>query len=148
VGKSAERLLIAAAKAAAETVPIRFVQIGSVSGRDITLSSAVLRSSAIELMGSGINSIPLERFVSAIGGVLQAAVPGDFQIAARPVPLSEVELAWPRDSFWRVLALDFQEKIRLEVCVFIPSQLPAESAGASAAISSAYFSAGVRGRRR
>jgi NADPH:quinone reductase-like Zn-dependent oxidoreductase len=97
-GKSAERILIAAAKAGAEAVPIRFVQIGSVSGPNITLPSAALRSSAIELMGSGINSIPRQRFVEAIGAVLQAAIPGGFQIATKVVPLSEVERAWSTDD--------------------------------------------------
>jgi NADPH:quinone reductase-like Zn-dependent oxidoreductase len=42
-GKSAERLLIAGAKAGPDAVPIRFVQIGSASGSDITLPSAALR---------------------------------------------------------------------------------------------------------
>jgi hypothetical protein len=88
---------IAGAKAGAEAVPIRFLQIGSVSGVDITLPSAVLRSSAIELMGSGIGSVPLERLIKAIGGLLQAPLPGGFAIAAKPVPLSEVEQAWPKD---------------------------------------------------
>jgi NADPH:quinone reductase-like Zn-dependent oxidoreductase len=97
-GKSAERLLIAAAKAGAEAMPIRFVQIGSVSGSNITLPSAVLRSSAIELMGSGINSIPRQRLVEAIGGVLQAAIPGGFQIATKTVPLPEVERVWSNDD--------------------------------------------------
>jgi NADPH:quinone reductase-like Zn-dependent oxidoreductase len=97
-GKSAERLLIAGAKAGREAVPIRFVQIGSVSGADITLPSAALRSSAIELMGSGIGSIPFERFVHAIGALLQAAAPAGFRIATTPVPLSDVEQAWPRDD--------------------------------------------------
>jgi NADPH:quinone reductase-like Zn-dependent oxidoreductase len=97
-GKSAERLLIAAAKAGAEAVPVRFVQIGAVSGPNITLPSAVLRSSPIELMGSGINSIPRQCFINAVGGVLQATTPGGFQIAAKPVPLSEVEQAWLKDD--------------------------------------------------
>ncbi len=97
-GKSAELLLTAGAKAGTGAVPIRFVQVGSVSGSDITLPSAVLRSSAIELMGSGIGSVPLDRLVAAVGGLLQAAVPGGFKIAATPVPLSEVEQAWPRDD--------------------------------------------------
>lgn len=43
-GTSAERLLTAGAKAGAEAVTIRFVQVGAVSGPDITLPSAVLRS--------------------------------------------------------------------------------------------------------
>ncbi len=97
-GKSAERLLIAAAKAGAEAVPIRFVQIGAVSGPTITLPSAILRSSAIELMGSGLSSISRERFVNAIGSVLQATVPGGLKIAAKSVPLSDVEQAWPKDD--------------------------------------------------
>ena len=97
-GKSAERLLIAAAKAGQEAVPIRFVQIGAVSGPDITLPSAALRSSAIVLMGSGIGSIPFDRFVHAIDGVLAGGRPAGFKIATTPVPLSDVEQAWPRDD--------------------------------------------------
>jgi NADPH:quinone reductase-like Zn-dependent oxidoreductase len=97
-GKSAEHLLSAGAKAGKNAAPIRFVQIGSVSGANITLPSAALRSSAIELMGSGIGSIPLDRFITAIGGLMQATVPGGFKITAKPVPLSEVEQAWSRDD--------------------------------------------------
>ena len=97
-GKSAECLLIAGAKAGTEAVPIRFIQIGSVSGSDITLPSAVLRSSAIKFMGSGIGSIPLDRFINAIGGLLQATKPGGFKIATKPVPLSEIEQAWSKDD--------------------------------------------------
>ena len=97
-GKSAERVLIAGAKAGQEAAPIRFVQIGTVSGPDIALPSAVLRSSAIVLMGSGIGSIKLDRFVHAIDGLLRATAPAGLKIAFNPVPLSDVEQAWPRDD--------------------------------------------------
>jgi NADPH:quinone reductase-like Zn-dependent oxidoreductase len=97
-GKSAERLIIAGARAGAEAAPIRFVQIGAVSGSDITLPSAALRSSAIVLMGSGIGSIPFDRLVRAIDGVLRAAVPAGFKIATMPIPLSDVEQAWAREE--------------------------------------------------
>jgi NADPH:quinone reductase-like Zn-dependent oxidoreductase len=100
-GRSAERLLIAGTKAGKDAVPIRFVQLGSASGSDITLPSAVLRSSAILLMGSGIGSVPLDRFVHAVSGLLQATVPAGFAIAAHAVPLREVEQAWPRDESTR-----------------------------------------------
>jgi NADPH:quinone reductase-like Zn-dependent oxidoreductase len=93
-GMSAERLLIAAAKAGQDRRALRFVQIGSVSGGNITLPSAVLRSSAIQLMGSGIGSIPLERLVAAIRGVLTAATPGGFKIATDARPLHDVERVW------------------------------------------------------
>lgn len=110
-GKSAERLLIAGAKAGADTVPIRFVQIGAVSGPDITLPSAVLRSSAIELMGSGLGSVPFDRFIRCIGALLQATVPAGLEIAAKSVPLSEVEQAWPKDDSTRrtVFTVDAQK---------------------------------------
>ena len=57
-GPSAEKILIAGAKAGKEAVPIRFVQIGTASEPNISLPGAVLRSSAIQLMGSGIGSVP------------------------------------------------------------------------------------------
>jgi NADPH:quinone reductase-like Zn-dependent oxidoreductase len=100
-GSSAERLLIAAAKAGADAVPIRFVQIGAVGGPDITLPSAVLRSSAIALMGSGIGSVPLDRFIACTGDLLRAVAPAGLEIATTPVPLADVEQAWARDDSTR-----------------------------------------------
>jgi NADPH:quinone reductase-like Zn-dependent oxidoreductase len=97
-GQSAERLIIAGAKAGAEAAPIRFVQIGSISGADITLPSAALRSSAIVLMGSGIGSIPFDRLIHAIDGLLRAAAPAGLKIATNPVPLSDVARAWALDD--------------------------------------------------
>ncbi|WP_394781140.1 zinc-binding alcohol dehydrogenase family protein [Undibacterium sp.] len=97
-GPSAELLLVAGAKAAPEAVPVRFVQIGAVSGADISLPGAVLRSSPIELMGSGIGSIPLPRILDAIEKLFQATVPGGFSIATKTVPLSEVEAHWHGDE--------------------------------------------------
>lgn len=93
-GKSAEQLLVAAAKAGKDTIPIRFVQIGSVSASTLPLPSAVLRSSAIELMGSGIGSIPLDRIVKVIENLLHATMSAGFAIATNPVPLSNVAQAW------------------------------------------------------
>jgi len=97
-GQSAETLIMAAAKAGKDAVPIRFVQIGAVSGGTIALQSAALRSSALVLMGSGIGSIPLKGLVGAISGVLQAVVPGKLKIETKVVPLAEVEDTWNQDS--------------------------------------------------
>jgi NADPH:quinone reductase-like Zn-dependent oxidoreductase len=97
-GQSAETLIVAAAKAGKDAVPIRFVQIGALSGGNIVLPSAALRSSALVLMGSGIGSIPLKGLVGAISGVLQAVVPGKLKIETKVVPLSEVEDTWNKDS--------------------------------------------------
>ncbi len=93
-GPSAERVLIAGAKAGRDTVPIRFVHIGAVSAPNLTLPGAALRSSAITLMGSGIGSIPLDRIMKSIEDLMQAAGPGRFEIATQTFPLSEVARVW------------------------------------------------------
>jgi NADPH:quinone reductase-like Zn-dependent oxidoreductase len=93
-GASAERIMIAGAKAGKDAVPIRFVHIGAMSAPNITIPSAVLRSSAITLMGSGIGSIPADKIVKSIGELMQAVIPGGFKIATRIFPLSEIEQAW------------------------------------------------------
>jgi len=97
-GQSAELLLAAGAKASPEAVPLRFVQIGAMSAATITLPSAALRSSAIELMGSGIGSIPMPRLLGAIEQLLNATVPGGFEIATNSVPLSQVEDHWANEN--------------------------------------------------
>src|SRR5580658_601346 len=97
-GQSAERIIIAGAKAGKEAVPIRFVHIGSVSAPNITLPSAALRSSAITLMGSGIGSIPIDRMVNSIEELMQATIASGFEIATKTYPLSEVEQVWDAAS--------------------------------------------------
>jgi NADPH:quinone reductase-like Zn-dependent oxidoreductase len=97
-GQSAELLLAAGAKASPEAVPLRFVQIGAMSAATITLPGAVLRSSAIELMGSGIGSVPMPRLLGSIEQLLTATVPGGFEIATNPVPLSQVEDHWANEN--------------------------------------------------
>ena len=96
-GKSAEIVIIAAAKAGKEAVPIRFVQIGAVSGDDIQLPGAALRSSAIVLMGSGINSVSFEGLLAAVRDVFRAAVPANFKIDVKVIPLSTVEESWHKE---------------------------------------------------
>ena len=90
-GQSAERIITAGAKAGKDAKPIRFVHIGSVSALNITLPGAALRSSAITLMGSGINSVPLARMVKSIDDLMKATIPGRFEIATQTFPLSDVE---------------------------------------------------------
>ena len=93
-GESARGLLLAAARAAPEAAPIRFVQIGSMSGPEISLPSAALRAKAIQLMGSGLGSVAIPRLFAAISAVLHAAVPAGLKIDAAVAPLSEVERRW------------------------------------------------------
>jgi hypothetical protein len=61
---------------------------------DITLPGAILRSSAIQMMGSGIGSIALEETILILSKLMQAASKVGFQIELREVPLSRIEEAW------------------------------------------------------
>lgn len=97
-GQSAEQLLAALAKHTPGTTPVRYVQVGALSGQEIALPGAFLRSAPIQLMGSGIGSLSLPQLVAATGAMLQAAVAGKFTIAHTPVPLAEVAQAWAQDD--------------------------------------------------
>ena len=103
-GPSALSLLIAAARAGEEAVPIRYVH-RSGECPEPQLPGAVLRSSALVLMGSGIGSIPMEGLITATGEVMQAAVSARLGVETEVLPLSEVEPAWTREAGKRRLVL-------------------------------------------
>jgi NADPH:quinone reductase-like Zn-dependent oxidoreductase len=99
-GRSAERLLTAAAKAAER--PLRYVEIGAASGGEISLPGAILRSRAIVVMGSGIGSVSLDRLVECIGELFAAANTAGFHLPTQAVALSELGDHW-RDGGERVV---------------------------------------------
>ncbi|MFP6562125.1 zinc-binding alcohol dehydrogenase family protein [Paraburkholderia sp. B3] len=96
-GASARALLIAAAKATAETQSVRFVQIGSISGAEIALPGAVLRAAPITLSGSGIGSVSLAHLLDAVRGVFGAVAPAGLRIETRAVPLAELDEHWAHE---------------------------------------------------
>ena len=102
-GASMERLLPAAARASPEGKPVRIVQIGTASGADIRFPGAILRSSAIELMGSGIGSVSLERLATAIARVFKAAGEGGFTLPTQTMPLADVAKGWTAGDSDRIV---------------------------------------------
>lgn len=97
-GPSARSILAAGAKAAPGGAPIRFVQVGSAAGPEIALPAAVLRSSAIEMRGSGLGSVSLPRLMAAIDGVFRAATAADLTLDPLAVPLSDVSSHWKTEG--------------------------------------------------
>lgn len=93
-GPSARSILVAGAKAAPDGVPIRFVQIGSAGGAEIAMPAAVLRSSAIEMKGSGLGSVGLPRLVAAIDGVFKAAADAALTLDRQVIPLADIAAMW------------------------------------------------------
>jgi NADPH:quinone reductase-like Zn-dependent oxidoreductase len=97
-GPSAELILKAAAgHGSPEGEPrIRFVQIGSISGNTITLPAGLLRSSGVELFGSGLGSLSTQQMLQSLTAMFVAASTVQFAIDVDPVPLAQVEEAWIR----------------------------------------------------
>jgi NADPH:quinone reductase-like Zn-dependent oxidoreductase len=104
-GPSAEAILAAAAgHGNPEGEPrIRFVQIGSISGNTITLSAGLLRSSGVELLGSGLGSLSSQAILQSLTTTFAALSKLPFAIDVDPVPLSQVEEAWTRRGENRIV---------------------------------------------
>jgi NADPH2:quinone reductase len=95
-GSPAERVLEAISqkglkKAAAR---IRFIQIGESAGKSITLNAATLRSSGLELLGSGFGSASLDQIRDALAAFFQVAAKEPFQFRTKAAPLRDVEALW------------------------------------------------------
>ncbi len=98
-GESARTILIAIAKAVDDATPVRFVHVGGASREEeISLPGAALRSSAVQLMGSGVKSVPLPKLLGAIESVFAAASPAKLRIATETRPLRAIEEAWAAPS--------------------------------------------------
>jgi NADPH:quinone reductase-like Zn-dependent oxidoreductase len=95
-GEPAKRILEAIARRDpnAEQPRIRFVQIGSSAGKEMQIDSHILRSTAVELMGSGIGSIPFRELILACGEFLSVAESKEFSVPTLACPLAEIGEAW------------------------------------------------------
>jgi NADPH2:quinone reductase len=95
-GKPAESLLQAISQKGLSHAArrIRYVQIGGSAGPTISLAAATLRSSGLELLGSGFGSAFLEQIMKAVGEMFEEAAKKPFENAAKAVPLPEIDTAW------------------------------------------------------
>jgi NADPH:quinone reductase-like Zn-dependent oxidoreductase len=95
-GPPAESVLAAIAKKGLKTATrrIRFVQIGSMAGTNIALPSATLRSSGLELLGSGFGSASLDQIKQAIAEFFALIVKDPVEFSIAIARLSEVEARW------------------------------------------------------
>jgi NADPH2:quinone reductase len=73
---------------------IRFIQIGSSAGTAITLNAATLRSTAVELLGSGFGSASLDQIFQAVADFFKQAAEQPFHFKTEAAPLSDVEKLW------------------------------------------------------
>jgi NADPH:quinone reductase-like Zn-dependent oxidoreductase len=73
---------------------LTWIEIGSVGGLEAPIPSAALRSARLEIVGSGIGSVPGRDFAKEIPQIAAAVAKGALDVRARAVPLSQVEQAW------------------------------------------------------
>lgn len=73
---------------------IRFIQIGESAGRTITLPAATLRSSGLELLGSGFGSASMKQIFEALADFFSSAAKEPFQIGIKTAPLQDAESLW------------------------------------------------------
>jgi NADPH:quinone reductase-like Zn-dependent oxidoreductase len=96
-GESAECILAAAnGHGSPEGEPrLRYVQIGAISGDPISLKAELLRSSGVELFGSGLGSLSAVAIVDALRAMFDAQAAGaGLKIDAEAVSLQKVEMMW------------------------------------------------------
>jgi hypothetical protein len=79
------------------------VQIGSVSANAITLPAQLLRSSGVELLGSGLGSLSSQQILQSLRVMFAAVSKVPFAIDVDPVPLAKVEEAWVRKDERRIV---------------------------------------------
>ena len=102
-GRSAECLLAAARGHGAPDGErrIRYLQVGSASGGAVSLDAQWLRSSGLELLGSGLGSLSAEAIVRALKQMFAAAASTALRIDIDAIPLSDVEAMWNRTQSGR-----------------------------------------------
>jgi NADPH:quinone reductase-like Zn-dependent oxidoreductase len=93
-GTSARTIILTVAKAVEDAHPVRYVQVGEASREPVELPAAALRSSAIQIMGSGLKSVALPKLLEAIRQTFNLAGQGKLYLPTKVVPLATVTENW------------------------------------------------------
>ena len=74
--------------------PLTWLEIGAVAGSEAAIPAAALRSARLQIVGSGIGSVPGRDFIKELPKLAEAVAEGAFDVRARAVPLAQVAEAW------------------------------------------------------
>jgi NADPH:quinone reductase-like Zn-dependent oxidoreductase len=78
----------------AESRALRWVEIGSVAGDEITLSSVLLRKRNLHILGSGQGATTTAEIFGVAPDIVAAFADGKLDVRVREAPLGEVETWW------------------------------------------------------
>ncbi|MFC4117882.1 quinone oxidoreductase family protein [Nonomuraea zeae] len=85
------------------TTPLTWIQIGSVAGQSAPIPSAALRSARLQIVGSGIGSVPARDFIAELPELASSVTAGAIDVRARAVPLAQVTQAWAAETEERIV---------------------------------------------
>ncbi|HET9957428.1 MAG TPA: zinc-binding alcohol dehydrogenase family protein [Polyangiaceae bacterium] len=74
--------------------PLTWIEVGSVGGQTAAIPASALRASRLEILGSGIGSVPGREILKELPALVKEITRGTFRIDAKAVPLRAVEQAW------------------------------------------------------
>ncbi len=96
-GESAKTIMKAVDQSVVDGHSVRFVNCGASSRQEtIEIPSSILRSTAIQLMGSGLGSLPMPKLLDTIRSVFEAVKPAKLQVHTNVVSLSSIESVWDK----------------------------------------------------
>ena len=81
----------------------RLVQVGDSAGAVVRLKAGVLRSSGLEIFGSGAGTVPITEIVAAVPAYMKLLAKRDIVVEVDVTPLADVEAAWSRPQSGRRL---------------------------------------------
>jgi hypothetical protein len=74
---------------------IRLVNVGSMAGPSITLPAAVLRSTQLQILGSGTGNFPpIPQLQTIVGDILALAADGKISVETQEHALAEIADVW------------------------------------------------------
>lgn len=86
---------------------VRYVQIGSIGGPTVSIDSAILRSSGLEILGSGIGSSTAQDVQESLTALFAAAASAGFRLETDVHPLSDLQSHWGTTGAERRLVFSF-----------------------------------------
>jgi NADPH:quinone reductase-like Zn-dependent oxidoreductase len=100
-GEPATRVIAAATKNRGSRTGeprVRYVQLGTMAGNEISIRGDAFRSSGLELMGSGIGSVSIKELLTGARELLTTISTAGFDAPVTTLPLTAVTEAWTRPS--------------------------------------------------
>ncbi|MGO9874177.1 MAG: quinone oxidoreductase family protein [Acidimicrobiia bacterium] len=94
-GKPAEQTIMALLTARSDrSRALNWIQIGAMAGPTLALPSVALRSANLRLQGNGQGAVSTKDYVAELPSLIDEIDSDTLKIAARPVPLRDVESVW------------------------------------------------------